>query len=151
MPVQELLGGVGSMANSSIAYDYDMMAWAARAAVSDEFMALQIEKLRDENPPTGEEESVGFPDDVGKLIRSILFSLGLERRYGFSLVSTDPHDGVELYHDSTLFFDKETSEWALLNARCSVLPYDVVPKIMLPDVGGPFSRIERVYSDQATN
>ncbi len=139
-----LLERVGYIINHSMEYDFEKVIRDRRTYIEEdclepEELELEIQgyeaQLRSKGYSShGGEVMKGICGDAGKLIRQLLFSLGINEDFG--IVHVTSNNGFR--HDTTLIFDKLTGEWAVINSKSPTKPYNLVPKEKLYELGTPY-------------
>lgn len=140
MPLNELLESVGRIVNDSIKFDFESVKQdILKASYGDiEYNISKWNELEKKYTPSGIEVMTGVCKHAGKMIRDILQSLNL-RDIRYCHVSANGSDNRDMIsHDTTLVFDKNTGEWAVINSKSPRKLYNLVPKEKLPELGRPY-------------
>lgn len=130
--LNELLESAGYIVNSSVEYDIDE---ARRLEIKHGGDGLKWDEYKQTYQPTGEEVMKGRCEAAGNIIRGLLFSLGIEDRFLFTRVNAA--NGITT-HDTTLVFDRESGEWAVINSKSPIKTYNLVPEEKLTELGRPY-------------
>jgi hypothetical protein len=136
--INNLLESVGFIINDSIEYDYDGLISVQRDYGSD---TSRTEKEQRDYTPTGNEKMKGLCHDAGKLIRQLFQSLQLDERYQFIRVTCPELPNGTINHDTTLFVDLSSGEWAVVNSKYPVHSFNLVPEERLSELGRPYTTI----------
>jgi hypothetical protein len=137
MKINTLLEAVGFIVNHSLDYDFDKQRELDRKWGGD---ASRWDELQKNYRSTGKEVLKGDCQDAGAMIRDILGSLGMEDNLKYTKVIA--RDGP-FFHDTTMIFDKDTGEWAVINSKSPSKQYNLVSKEKLHELGSPFYRVSK--------
>lgn len=131
--IADLLETVGFITNDSMRYDFDKIIAIDRELGND---TAKWEQMRMGYTQSSREVTSGICTDAGNSIRKILSSLNIEKRFAFLSVGVT---GVLRSHNTTLFFDRDTSRWAVINSKSPTKVYNLVPKERLGELGYPYA------------
>ncbi len=129
--LNDLLESVGRIVNASVAYDFNEFSNRTGVREGDPL----FDSAMGGYSLNGDETIDGVCTDAGRMIRQILFNLGLPGYIGVTSVSSN--NGITS-HDTTLVFNGESGRWAVLNSKSPTKKYNLVPKDKLNEIGRPF-------------
>lgn len=129
--LNDALETIARAVNHSIEYDVSTVE-------SGDFRETEKVAIRDSGyKPRGDETVKGICSDAGELIRT-LFGLALrDSTLRYVEVASTNEIGP---HDTTVVFDTQTGNWAVVNSKSPLKPYNLVPRERLEDLGHPFTR-----------
>jgi len=130
--VSDLFELVGFIINDSMEYDFKKIIASEKELGND---TLKWDEPQRNYHPTGDEVNKGICVDAGKIIRNLLESLGMEKRFGYTYANARNNFAS---HDTTVVFDKISGEWAVINSKSPTKSYNLTPKEKLVELGSPY-------------
>lgn len=132
VPLNAALETIARCINDSMEYDVTVIE---SGNYSQEFK----DKIKSSGyKPRGDETLKGVCVDAGKLIRQLLGQTLSDSMLRYTHVGSRTEISA---HDTTLVFDIESGEWAVINSKSPLKQYNVVSKEKLPELGYPYSSV----------
>ena len=131
--LNEALNAIGMAVNGSMEYDLDMLEQGnnSRNYPNRQEIVEYIERARASYKTTGEETVKGMCGQAGYLIRTVLGYHLKDPNLRYTCASSE--NGVA--HDITVVFDTLDGNWAIINSKSPIKPYNLVPKDRLSEFG----------------
>lgn len=137
IPLNDLLEKIGFIVNSSMAYDFDAIKAAESKPGRVKTKDWDVEKKK--FPEETNKPMKGYCHHAGTHIRNMLHHLGLEQKIGY----THNTAGGETDHDTTIVFDKETGEWAVINSKSPYKKFNLASKDQLKELGKTYAHVAK--------
>ena len=98
--------------------------------------AREFVRMVREYKPNGDETLVGYCTHAGDQIRILLTQFIMDPNLRFANVSSPILQVVG--HDTTLIFDIETQNWAVINSKSPIKLLNLTPFERLHEIGRPY-------------
>ena len=135
VPLSEALEIIARVVNESMEYDTEGL-------ISGRYGELPTQELLQKisasgYTPHGQETIKGICGDAGELIRTLIGCTLRDDSLNYLCISSKSKSGDG--HDTTLVFDPATENWAVVNSKSPLKPYNLVPREKLSELGIPFA------------